>query len=129
VLWEARKCKHCGEILDPDLRESRRRDSRDDDDRRDYRPPREDRSSGVAVMLEVLPGLFFQTFGIGHLYAGNVGAGLGFMLGYWAVLGLNIGLAFCGIGFVTGPLCWLLCMIISPILAAQYCNEVNSRGR
>lgn len=121
VLAHARKCKHCGEILDPDLRKSRR-------DEREVHHHVEEKSSAVAVLLEVLPGLFFQTFGIGHLYAGNTGTGLAFMLGYWAVTALNVGLMFCFIGFVTWPLCWLICLILSPILAAQYCNQVNARN-
>src|SRR5262245_30454129 len=44
------------------------------------------KSGGVAAILEVLPGMFLQTFGIGHMYAGNVGMGLLFMFGYWFVL-------------------------------------------
>ena len=34
------------------------------------------KSSGTAAILELVPGIFIQTFGIGHLYAGNVGTGL-----------------------------------------------------
>ncbi|MEA2751291.1 MAG: hypothetical protein QOI41_5434, partial [Myxococcales bacterium] len=34
------------------------------------------KNGGLAVALELLGGFFFQTFGIGHLYAGNVGMGL-----------------------------------------------------
>lgn len=81
------------------------------------------KSRGVAALLEVLPGLFFQTFGIGHIYAGNIGTGLLLMFGYWALLLLNIALAFVFIGFLTGPLCWLLMMIISPLTAANSCSS------
>jgi hypothetical protein len=58
-------------------------------------PPR---SSGVAALLELLPGLFFQTFGIGHIYAGNVGVGLLFMFGYWFIQFINVLLCFVLIG-------------------------------
>jgi TM2 domain-containing membrane protein YozV len=85
-------------------------------------PPR---SSGVAVLLEVLPGFFFQTFGIGHIYAGNVGIGLLFMFGFWFIQFVNVLLCFLIIGFITFPLCWLAAMIISPILAA---NAVSRNG-
>ena len=74
------------------------------------------------MLLEVLPGFFFQTFGIGHIYAGNVGVGLLFMFGYWFIQFINVLLCFVLIGFVTLPLCWLAAMIISPILAS---NEVS----
>src|SRR5688500_426776 len=82
-----------------------------------YRQP--PKSSGTAVLLEILPGFFFQTFGIGHIYAGNVGTGLLLMFGYWFVQFVNILLCFLLIGFVTLPLCFLLAIIISPITAAN----------
>jgi len=59
------------------------------------------KNPGLAVALELLPGLFFQTFGIGHIYAGNVGIGLAFMFGYWALSAINFVLCFLFIGFVT----------------------------
>ena len=88
-----------------------------------YQTPQ--RSSGVAVLLEVLPGFFFQTFGIGHIYAGNVGVGLLFMFGYWFIQFINVLLCFVLIGFFTGAACWLAALIISPILAA---NSVSRNG-
>jgi TM2 domain-containing membrane protein YozV len=86
-------------------------------------PPK---SSGTAVMLEVLPGFFLQTFGIGHLYAGNVGVGLLFMFGYWFVQFINILLCFLIIGFITGPLCFILAMVISPIIASNAVQRSNA---
>ena len=80
----------------------------------------------AAVLLEVLPGLFLQTFGIGHLYAGNIGVGLLFMFGYWFVQFINILLCFVLIGFITGPLCFLLALIISPILANNAAQRANA---
>ncbi len=86
-----------------------------------------EKSSGIAAILEVLPGLLIQTFGIGHMYAGNVGLGLGFMFGYWFVAFLNILLIFfCGIGLVTGLICWIAMMILSPILASSAASKFNS---
>ena len=87
-------------------------------------PPR---SPGTAVLLEVLPGFFFQTFGIGHIYAGNVGVGLLFMFGYWFIQFINVLLCFVLIGFVTLPLCWLAAMILSPILAANTASRGTYR--
>ena len=89
-----------------------------------YRTP--PKSSATAVLLEVLPGFFFQTFGIGHLYAGNVGTGLLFMFGYWFVQFINILLCFVLIGFITGPLCFILALIISPLLASNAAARANA---
>ena len=82
-----------------------------------YRQP--PKSSGTAVLLEIHPGFFFQTFGIGHMYAGNVATGLLLMFGYWFVQLVNLFLCIFLIGFVTLPLCFLLAIIISPITAAN----------
>ena len=81
------------------------------------------KSGGVAALLEVLPGLFLQTFGIGHMYAGNVGTGLIIMLGYWALTFVNILLCFVFIGFITWPLCWVAAMILSSLTAANACKS------
>ena len=86
-------------------------------------PPK---SAGAAVLLEILPGFFFQTFGIGQMYAGNVVGGLLFMFGYWFVQFINILLCFLLIGFITLPLCFILAMIISPLLAANAAAGANA---
>ena len=91
-----------------------------------YQPP--PKSPAVAVMLEFLPGFFFQTFGIGHIYAGNVGVGLLFMFGYWFVLFVNILLCLLIIGFITGPLCFLGTMLVSSMLAANAVTRNNAAG-
>ena len=77
------------------------------------------KSSGTAVILEVLPGFFFQTFGIGHIYAGRVGTGLLFMFGYWFIQFINLLLCLLLVGFITLPLCFILALVISPILASN----------
>ncbi len=79
-------------------------------------PPK---SAGAAVALELVPGFMIQTFGIGHLYVGNIGLGLLFMFGYWFLLFINFLLCFVFVGFVTLPLCWIAMMILSPLLAAS----------
>ncbi|MGB3392644.1 MAG: hypothetical protein WA956_15590 [Stenotrophomonas sp.] len=81
-------------------------------------PPK---SGGTAALLEALPGIF-QVFGIGHMYAGNVGTGLIIMFGYWAVAFVNFLLCFVFIGFITGPLCWVATMIVSSLTAANACK-------
>lgn len=81
------------------------------------------KSGGTAALLEVLFGLFFQTFGIGHIYAGHVVIGLLFMFGYWFVLLINTLLCFVMIGFITLLLCWSDAMVLSPIIAASSCSS------
>lgn len=88
-----------------------------------YRTP--PKITAVAVLLEVLPGFFFQTFGIGQIYAGNVGLGLLFMFGYWFVFFINLLLCLVFIGLVTGPLCWIATAVISSILASNAAERAN----
>jgi hypothetical protein len=85
------------------------------------------KNAGIAVMLELLGGSFLQTFGIGHIYAGNVGVGLAWMFGYWAVTAINVFLCFILVGFVTWPLCWLAAMIISSITASNAAKRANAQ--
>ena len=77
----------------------------------------------AAALLEVLPGLFLQTFGIGHIYAGNVATGLIIMFSYWAVAFVNFLLCFVFIGFITWPLCWVAALVISSLTAANACKS------
>jgi len=78
------------------------------------------RDNTLAVMLELLPGLIFQTFGLGHLSQGRIGMGLFIMLSYWAMLAINAALTVVWIGFVTGPLTLLFYAIAAPLNAADY---------
>jgi len=77
----------------------------------------------TAVLLEVIPGLF-GIFGIGHMYLGRVGLGLLFLFGFWIISDINLLLSFVAVGLVTGPLCYVATLIISPIIAANYCKAL-----
>jgi TM2 domain-containing membrane protein YozV len=85
------------------------------------------KNGGLAVALELLGGFFFQTFGIGHLYAGNVGMGLGLMFGYWALTAINFVLCFAFIGFITWPVTWVVFMILSSITANNAAKAFNAK--
>jgi TM2 domain-containing membrane protein YozV len=61
----------------------------------------------AAVLLEILPALCMQTFGIGNIYAGNVLVGIAIMVAYWISCLVNALLCVVLIGFVTWPLTWL----------------------
>lgn len=86
------------------------------------------KNPGLAVALELLGGFFFQTFGVGHLYAGNIGLGLGLMFGYWVLMAINILLCAVLVGFVTWPLTWLAFMIISAITANNAAKAANAKA-
>lgn len=75
--------------------------------------------NGIAALLEILPGVFLQTFGIGHIYAGNVIRGLILMFGYWILCGINFLLCYVLVGFVTWPLTFLAFAIFSTIGASN----------
>ncbi|MFT6145804.1 MAG: hypothetical protein ACJAZO_002710 [Myxococcota bacterium] len=85
------------------------------------------KGSALPVVLELLGGFFFQTFGIGNLVAGNVGVGLALLFGYWLALFVNLMLTFVLIGFVTLPLTWLAFMIMSPMLANAAVERENRK--
>lgn len=83
-------------------------------------PPKD---PGVALILELVPGLFLQTFGIGNLYAGNLAWGLALMLGYWFASLVNLLLCFVLIGFVTWPMTWLAFALVGSLLAVNKAKE------
>lgn len=118
IQAEAIKCKHCGEMLERRLR-------------REQKPAVKSRApvnAGTAAVLEVVFGLFFQTFGIGHMYAGHIATGFLVMFGYWGFLLLMAALTFllgC-LSFILVPLALVICpvvwfgmLILSPIIAAH----------
>ena len=74
---------------------------------------------GIAAILEILPGMMLQTFGIGNIYAGNVAGGILMMVGYWVTCVLNFLLLFVLVGFVTWPLTWIAFMILCPVCANE----------
>jgi TM2 domain-containing membrane protein YozV len=76
------------------------------------------KSVGAAVLLEVIPGVFLQTFGIGNLYAGNIATGIILMVTYWVLTIVNVLLVFLLVGFVTWPLTFIAYLIIA-IVSAQ----------
>jgi hypothetical protein len=116
IVADALKCKHCGEYLDAKLR--RRRTGA-------VQVRGDGRSGGVAAVLEVVFGLFLGTFGIGHMYAGNVGSGLTLMFLWWAFLLINyLGILFtCGIwgmvAIVLVPSARFVMLLVSPMMAAS----------
>src|SRR5688572_15325180 len=85
-------------------------------------PPKD---PGVALILELVPGMFLQTFVIGNLSAGNIGWGLALMIGYWIAATVNFLLCFVLIGFVTWPLTWCAFAAVGCMLAAQKAKDTQ----
>ena len=78
----------------------------------------------LAVGLELGPGTLLQTFGLGHLYAGKTGAGLGILISYWVLQAINTLLMSVWIGFITAPLTWLAYAVMTP---TNLLSESSSR--
>ena len=81
----------------------------------------------AAVLLEVLPALCLQVFGIGNIYAGNVLVGVLIMVGYWLTCLVNLALCFILIGFLTWPLTFVAFAVGSSYLAYQKAKETQPR--
>lgn len=84
------------------------------------------KSPSTAVLLEVLPGIFCSTFGIGCIYAGNVGTGVALMVSYWVLTVVNIFLCVFLIGLITWPLTWALYMVLGCITASNSVQRQNA---
>jgi TM2 domain-containing membrane protein YozV len=82
----------------------------------------------AAVLLEVLPAISLQTFGIGNIYAGNVLGGVLIMVGYWISCLVNLALCFILIGFITWPLTWIAFAVGSSYVAYQKAKSTQPQG-
>jgi hypothetical protein len=120
-------------LAEEEEREERRRERalRRDEEGRRRQPSAEEicvrtKSAGVAVVLEIVPGLFIQIFRIGNMYIGNVGFGLFLMFGYWLLLLVNFALLFCcGIGVVTWVFFCVVAMVVSTVTAASAASSTE----
>ena len=72
VLYEARKCKHCGELLDPSL--SSAQQNRPPIHINNYVPPTP--TPAKPRVAYVLLGIFLGSLGIHNFYAGYAGRGV-----------------------------------------------------
>ena len=71
--------------------------------------------SMTAVGLELVPGVLFATWGLGHFYSGRWSTGLAVMVSYWVLQAINVALTgFFGLGFLTGALTFLGYLVFCP---------------
>ncbi len=85
----------------------------------------EPKDAGLALLLELLPGILLQTFGIGNLYAGNLITGLLLMFGYWIATVVNVMLCMAWVGFVTWPLTLAATATLASLLAYRKAKETQ----
>ena len=82
----------------------------------------------AAILLEILPAMCLQTFGIGNIYAGNVLGGVLIMVAYWISCLVNLALCVFLIGLVTWPLTWLAFAIGSSYLAYNKAKAAQAQA-
>lgn len=133
----AKRCKHCGETLDPVLRKAEEAERRSRSSSKSSTvvvaqqnvvvAQQGGSSVGTCIALELLFGVLCGTFGIGHFCNGKPLLGVLFMFGWWAALGINIALMSVVIGFFTLPLCWIAVMVVSPIVISATGKATASR--
>lgn len=85
-------------------------------------------SPGIAVLLELLPGVFLHTFGVGNIYAGKVARGILIMLLHWVLVGVNVLLCYVVVGFITWPLTWLAFAVGSTMSAHRAAVRASRRS-
>jgi TM2 domain-containing membrane protein YozV len=83
------------------------------------------KDSGLALILEILPGLF-GFLGIGYMYAGYTTRGILQLVGWWIILAIAfvISAATAGIGF----LCFAPFAIGVPIVSGLLLKERMKQG-
>jgi len=81
------------------------------------------KGEGTALILAIVLGLF-GLCGIGHLYVGKIGRGIGILIGNWVLLGIGVATAvfLIGIPFLIGALVLFIWQIID---ARNLCREYN----
>ena len=91
------------------------------------------KSPGTTNLLSILCSLLLATNGVGHLYLGQIGKGIGLMIGGWALIaGVFLGMilvfpaVICGIGAL---ILWIWSMIDANKQVKIYNEFVAQNGR
>ena len=82
------------------------------------------KSSGTTNLLSILCSLLILTSGVGHLYLGQIGKGIGLMIGGWILLGVGIVTIMFGVGIII-LIVWFVLWIYSMIDANKQCQIYN----
>lgn len=81
-------------------------------------------SVSTAMIIEIVAG-FFGFLGIGWIYAGRTGQGIGLLLGWWALIA--IGVIFAVVTFGFGGLCFCLAPVV-PVLSGLWLKSTFSKS-
>ena len=82
------------------------------------------KSSGTTNILSILLSLLILTNGVGHLYLGQIGKGIGLMIGGWVLWGVGIATFVFGVGIVL-IIGGFIVMIYSMVDANKQCKIYN----
>jgi len=82
------------------------------------------KSSGTTNLLSILFSILLVTSGVGHLYLGQIGKGLGLMFGGWVLLIVGAVTIFFGVGIIL-LIGWFILWIYSMIDANKQCQIYN----
>ena len=85
------------------------------------------KSSGTALLLSILLGLLIGCCGVGHLYLGKVGPGIGMLIGGWLLI--VVGILTGGIGLIAYLALFIYSIIDSSKQCRIYNEYVNQNGR
>ena len=82
------------------------------------------KSSGTTNLLSILFSILLVTSGVGHLYLGQIGKGIGLMIGGWILLIVGAATIFFGVGIIL-LIGWFVLWIYSMVNANSECSKYN----
>ena len=86
-------------------------------------------AGNTAMILEIVFGLFAQ-LGIGHVYTGRIGLGIGLLIGWWVYIAIATLITTATVGFagcIFAPI-GIIVPIISGLQAKKYMLEKGGDG-
>jgi RNA polymerase subunit RPABC4/transcription elongation factor Spt4 len=90
------------------------------------------KSSGTTNLLSILFSILLGTSGVGHLYLGQIGKGIGLMIGGWILIIVGASTIFFGIGiifFIGWFVLWIYSMVNANSECSKYNQFVSQNGR
>ena len=85
------------------------------------------KSSGTTLLLSILLGLLIGCCGVGHLYLGKIGPGIGMLIGGWVLI--VVGILTGGIGLIAYLALFIYSIIDSNKQCKIYNEFVSKNGR
>ncbi len=89
-----------------------------------YYPPKPPKDRSLAIILEILPGIF-GILGLGWLYSGNVGAGIGWLMGmlFWDLIAMIVAAFTTGVGLLCTVPISILLLVLSAVSLNGYTKK------